>query len=144
MLFEGKTTCSNCGREIQKFIVYTLKEGEVHLCNRCAHHMARVLLEDLIAYYSNERVSLTPIMGHWPPTKGNSKNRNERGFLPVWIRKIRRLGVERTIVIPRNITVNLNDEYVVLTVIDGKLVVLTLGQAVELGLLGESDAGGRS
>jgi len=52
----------------------------------------------------------------------------------VWIRKIRRYGNERAVQIPKEIAANLPD-FVVLTVIDRKITILPLEQAVELGIL---------
>ncbi|WP_456477610.1 hypothetical protein [Geoglobus ahangari] len=68
MLVEGEFVCDYCSKKIKKAILLMVPniEKEIVFCNKCAHHTARVLLEDLIHLYSGKRVSLVPIMGHWP------------------------------------------------------------------------------
>ncbi len=52
----------------------------------------------------------------------------------VWIRKIRKYGKERAVQIPKEIAANLPD-FVVLAIVDSKITILSLEQAVELGIL---------
>lgn len=56
----------------------------------------------------------------------------------VWIRKVRKYGEERAIQIPKEIARNLSD-FVILTLENGKLVILTLEEAEKLGIFKKDD-----
>lgn len=59
--------CDSCGRAMMvgmEFHGYHKTASSIVLCRSCAQHLARILLEDIIAYDNGTHVSLLGIMYH--------------------------------------------------------------------------------